>query len=183
MVKRLDGRAQRAYICESAYVRLVGSHWHYQCCILQPVLLNISIHDPHAGVELVLHKSADNTQLGNDADSLEGGETWQRQRAGWEHWAISTGIQFSKGQCRVLCWDGAVPRLGTDGTSGWGAVQQEETWGCWWQQAQCEPVVSPGSQGGKPVLGCMRHSPVSPPKDEHPEMGNKAGERAESHVL
>lgn len=129
-------------------------------------------------MELILHKSADDTQPGVPLTP------WREERScRGIRTDGSTGVKFSKGQCRVLCWDGAVPRLGTDGTSGWGAVQQEETWGCWWQLAQCEPVVSPGSQGDKPVLGCMRHNPVSPSKGEHPEMGNKAGERAESHVL
>lgn len=55
-----------------------------------------------------------------------------------EHWAIGSGMKFSKGKCWVLplgqnrteqCWTQVQM-----GKSGWRAAQQDGTWECWWQQ-------------------------------------------------
>ena len=54
------------------------------------------------GLEGVISKFVDDTKLGAPVDSIEGGEALQRDLDRLENWAITNGIRFNKGKCRIL---------------------------------------------------------------------------------
>lgn len=61
-----------------------------QGSILGPVLLCVFINDMGVGLEGVLSKFVDNTNLGGDVDSIRGGEASERDLDKLESWAITS---------------------------------------------------------------------------------------------
>ncbi|KAJ7420069.1 hypothetical protein WISP_50134 [Willisornis vidua] len=54
------------------------------------------------GLEGILSKSADDTELGGAVDSLEGGEVLQRDLDKLAGWEITNHMKFNKGKCWIL---------------------------------------------------------------------------------
>jgi len=73
-----------------------------QGSVLGPDLFNIFISELDAGVDCILSKFADDTELGGANNSLEGWEALQRALDTVEHWAIINSMIFKTWKCWVL---------------------------------------------------------------------------------
>ena len=65
-------------------------------------MFRLLINDPDDGIECTLHKFADSTKLGGDADTPEGCAAIQRDLDRMESWMVKNLMKFNKGKCRVL---------------------------------------------------------------------------------
>jgi len=126
--EELAGRQGSEGCSEWGYIWLVtGHHGVSQGSILRPMLFNILINDPDAGVECTINKFAADTELGGAVDSLEGEEALQRDLDRLEHWAVINSTKLNKNKHEIL-------HLGQDiSTSwegiGWRAALQKGIWG------------------------------------------------------
>ncbi|KAJ7422533.1 rna-directed dna polymerase from mobile element jockey-like [Pitangus sulphuratus] len=126
----LRGRAQR-----------VTSDWRSvtsgvpQGSILSPVLFIIFIKDLDAGLEGILSKFEDDTELGGTVDSFKGREALERDLEKSEDWAITNHRKFNKGKCRILqlglCNPGCAYSLGNEMLESSATERDLGSWGQW----------------------------------------------------
>ena len=69
---------------------------------LGPVLFNIFINDLNEGVQGMLVKFADDTEVGRIANTLEDRNKIQKDLDRMEHWAESNRMKFNRDKCKVL---------------------------------------------------------------------------------
>jgi len=112
----LNGRSQRIVITESNG-RLVNSS-DSQRSILGPILFNLFISDLDEGIECLLSKFDDDTQLERALDTPECHATIQKNLNKLERWTEWTHLKFNEGKWRVLHLGSNNPmcqqRLGAD---------------------------------------------------------------------
>ncbi|KAJ7396487.1 hypothetical protein BTVI_01009 [Pitangus sulphuratus] len=66
------------------------------------MLFNIFLNYLDTGLEGILSKFANDTNLGGAVDSLEGREALQRNLSKLEHWANTKHMKFNKEKCQIL---------------------------------------------------------------------------------
>ncbi|KAM9591200.1 putative nicotine oxidoreductase isoform 2-T3 [Morphnus guianensis] len=102
--------------------------------ILDPVLFIIFINDLDDGAECTPSQFADDTKLGEVADTPEGHAAIQRDLDKLENWADRNLMHFNKGKCQVLHLrrDNPMHQYTCWGLPSWKAAWQRRTWGSWW---------------------------------------------------
>jgi len=73
-----------------------------QGSILSAIVLNNFINDLHDGTDCTLNNFADDTKLGEVADTPEGRASIQNDLDRLEKWADRDLTKFNKGKCKVL---------------------------------------------------------------------------------
>ncbi|KAJ7400460.1 hypothetical protein BTVI_105355 [Pitangus sulphuratus] len=83
-----------------------------------PGLFNIFINDLDAGLEGIVRKFANDTNLGGAADFFKDREALQGDLNKLEGWEITNHMKFIKGKCQILLLEwrnfGCVYRLGNE---------------------------------------------------------------------
>ena len=77
---------------------------------LRPVLFSIFVGDMDSGTECTLSKSADDTELCDVVDTLEGRDVIQRDLDRLERWARVNLMKFNMAKCKVLHMDRGNPK-------------------------------------------------------------------------
>ncbi|KAJ7405768.1 hypothetical protein BTVI_67728 [Pitangus sulphuratus] len=74
-----------------------------ECSLLDPVLINIFIYNVlNEGIERILSKFTDNTELGSSNDLLEGRKALQRDLDRLDQLAEANDMKFSQAKCCVV---------------------------------------------------------------------------------
>ena len=104
-------------------------------------MFDIFINDLEDGTECTLSKLADDTKLGDVAESTEGCAAIQRDLSRLENWADRILSKFNKEKCKFLhlCWGHPAGKQ----------LCREGSWGCGGQQAVHEPAVHPHGKEGQ----------------------------------
>jgi len=145
--KWLNGRTQRVVISSTESSWRPVSSGVSQVLVLGPVLFNLFINDLNEELECTLSKFADDTKLGEVADTSEGCAAIQRNLDKLESWVQRNPMKLNKGKCRVLHLGGTTPCI----RQAWGGPVGEqlcgEEPGCpGGRQINHEPAVCPGCQ-------------------------------------
>ncbi|GAB0190123.1 mitochondrial enolase superfamily member 1 [Grus japonensis] len=114
-----------------------------------PIFKKGKKEDP--GLEDVVSNFVDDTKLGGDIDSIEGGEALQRDLDRLENWAITNHMRFNKGKCWILHLGRGNPgytyRLGDETVET--SHAERDLGGLGGQQVEHESTVCPGCQEGQ----------------------------------
>ena len=98
--------------------------------LLGPILFNVFVSDLEEGMELTLIKSADDTKLREQMDTLEDQAAIQGNLDTLEEQANRNLMTFSKDKCKVLPLGRKHPCSSPGwGGTGWGAALREWPWG------------------------------------------------------
>ncbi|KAJ7422118.1 rna-directed dna polymerase from mobile element jockey-like [Willisornis vidua] len=133
-----------------------------QGSILGPVLFSIFTNNLDTGLEGILSKCAENTELGGDVDSLRDREALQRLLDTLKDWAVTSHRKFNKGKCWILHLGWGNPgykyRLGNEMLE---SSAMERDLGVLFDGKLNVSQQCPGSQEGQPCPGGIRHSITS----------------------
>ncbi|RMC17991.1 hypothetical protein DUI87_04867 [Hirundo rustica rustica] len=99
------GHNQHSFMrCKSCLSNLISSYdkWGSTGLHLSPVLFNIFINDLDVGLEGILRKFTDYTNVGGAVHSLKHREALQTDLSKSPEWAITNHMKFNKGKCQIL---------------------------------------------------------------------------------